>query len=78
MNIDNSLEELPFELLMERLEGVAESLASDSDGLEQAMKKYEMGLAFAKECLKRLDQAEQHVIQLKSSLSSDNTLGMPR
>jgi len=59
------LEELSFEALMQRLASLAESLAEDNDGLETALQRYEAGMAVAAECLRRLEKAEQRVMQIK-------------
>ena len=71
MSADASLKEHSFESLLKRLEAITDSLASDSDGLEEAVKKYETGVALANECLSRLDKAEQHVIQLKEGMEAE-------
>lgn len=66
------LQELSFEELMQNLTSLAESLASDTDGLEKALKKYEQGMVVAKECLRRLDQAEQRVMDIKDGMTGES------
>ena len=66
------LQELSFEELMQNLTSLAESLASDTDGLEKALKKYEQGMLVAEECLRRLDQAEQRVMQIKDGMTGES------
>ena len=68
---ENSAKEATFESLLQRLASIAESLSKDTDGLEVALARYEEGLKLAKECLSRLESAEQRVIDLKDSLESE-------
>lgn len=58
-----------FEESLERLEAIVETLEDDPPSLDEALDAYEEGVALAKECLDRLDDAEQRV----SELSLDDT-----
>ena len=71
MTSEPTLQEMSFEALLQRLESIAERLSSDDDGLEVALSNYETGLIVARECLNRLDNAEQRVAQLKASIEGD-------
>ena len=71
MGAESSHKELSFEQLMQELASISESLASDEDGLEAAVAKYEKGVAVAKECLSRLDKAEQRVMQIKEGMDPE-------
>ena len=71
MSAESSHKALSFEQLMQELASISESLASDDDGLETAVAKYEKGVAVAKECLSRLDKAEQRVMQIKEGMDPE-------
>ena len=58
-----------FEENLEQLEAIVETLEDDPPSLDEALDAYEEGVALAKECLDRLDDAEQRV----SELSIDDT-----
>ena len=60
-----------LDTLLQRLESIAKDLSEDSGTMESALKKYEEGIGLAKECLKRLDTAEQRVTELRSILEAD-------
>lgn len=53
-----------FEETLERLEDIVETLEDDPPSLDDAMEAYEDGVALARECLDRLDEAEQRVSEL--------------
>lgn len=61
-----------LDTLMKRLESIAKSLSEDSGTLESSLKQYEEGIGLAKECLKRLDAAEQRVTELRNILESQD------
>ena len=61
-----------LDAMMQRLEQITKALSEDSDTLESTLQSYEEGIELAKECLKRLDAAEQHVTRLRSVLESDS------
>ena len=58
-----------FEESLEQLEAIVETLEDDPPSLDEALGAYEEGVALAKECLDRLDDAEQRM----SELSIDDT-----
>lgn len=60
---------LSFEDALQRLESIVERLEDDPPALEDALDAYEDGVALARECLRRLDDAEQRI----SELSLDET-----
>ncbi len=66
-----------LDTLMKRLESIVKILLEDSGTLESSLTHYEEGIRLAKECLKRLDAAEQHVIDLRSLLESDTNVATP-
>lgn len=53
-----------FEANLEQLEDIVETLEDDPPSLDEALDAYEDGVALAKECLDRLDEAEQQVSEL--------------
>ncbi len=63
--------EATFESLLQQLASIADGLSKDSGSLEVALARYEEGLKLAKECLSRLESAEQRVTDLKESLESE-------
>lgn len=60
-----------LDTLLQRLESIAKDLSEDFGTMESALKKYEEGIGLAKECMKRLDTAEQRVTELRSILEAD-------
>lgn len=60
-----------LDTLMKRLESIAKTLSEGSGTLESSLKQYEEGIGLAKECLTRLDAAEQRVTELREELESD-------
>ncbi len=60
-----------LDTLMERLELIAKTLSEGSEPLESTLKQYEEGIHLARECLKRLDAAEQRVTELRYVLEEN-------
>ncbi len=60
-----------LDTLMKRIESIAKALSEGGNTLESSLKQYEEGIQLAKECLTRLDAAEQRVTQLREELESD-------
>lgn len=60
-----------LDTLMKRLESIAKTLSEGSGTLESSLNQYEEGIGLAKECLTRLDAAEQRVTELREELESD-------
>ena len=54
-------EDLPFEEILTRLEGVVESLEGGEIPLEQALASFERGVSLARLGARRLDEAERRV-----------------
>jgi exodeoxyribonuclease VII small subunit len=54
-------EDLPFEEILTRLEGVVASLEAGDVPLEQALKHFERGVALSRLGARRLDEAERRV-----------------
>lgn len=50
-----------FEVVLERLQGLVRELESGECSLEDSIKKFEEGVAMAKGCQERLNQAEQKI-----------------
>lgn len=63
---DAAFEDLTFADALERLEALVERLddTNDPPALEEALDAYEEGNALARECLRRLDEAELRVERL--------------
>jgi exodeoxyribonuclease VII small subunit len=61
---DLSFEDLSFEDALDRLEAIVERLEDDPPALDEALDAYEDGVALAKECLARLNDAEQRMEEL--------------
>ena len=72
--------ELPFEAAMERLEGIVDSLESETLSLEKMIQIYEEGMKLNQQCQNRLKQAEltikklekQRLVDLNLDTSSDS------
>lgn len=62
MNQENtSSKEEKFEALLEKLQGIVRELESGECSLEDSIGKFESGVALAKSCQERLNQAEQKI-----------------
>ncbi|MCY4232570.1 MAG: exodeoxyribonuclease VII small subunit [Bacteroidetes bacterium] len=61
-----------IDTLMSRIESIAQSLSKGDASLESSLQQYEEGVKLAKECQKRLHQAEQRVTELRDLLESDS------
>ncbi|MGD8860319.1 MAG: exodeoxyribonuclease VII small subunit [Myxococcales bacterium] len=59
-------EELPFEVILERLEGVVEALEQGDAPLEDALSTFERGVSLARLGAARLDEAERRIEKLLS------------
>ena len=60
-------EALSFEQILERLEGVVETLEQGDTPLEQALSAFERGVSLARQGSRRLDEAERRVELLLSA-----------
>lgn len=54
-------EKLTFEQALKKLEDASDSLNSDETTLEEAMKNYENGIKYYKECSEILKEAKQKI-----------------
>lgn len=65
-----------FEDALERLQGLVRELESGDCSLEDSIKKFEDGMALARKCQERLNQAEQKIEILlkadKNGVSCEN------
>ncbi len=57
------MEKKSFELLLKELEGVVKDLENKDIPLDEAVKKYQLGLELSKECYKLLEEAEKLVVK---------------
>jgi exodeoxyribonuclease VII small subunit len=63
-----------FETILEKLQGLVRELESGECSLEDSIKKFEEGVALAKNCQERLNQAEHKIeILLKSDSNQIST-----
>ncbi len=60
-----------FETALKQLETIVREMESGELSLEQAVKKYEMGISQSKYCLEILDKTEKKISQL--TLNGDGT-----
>ena len=58
--------EVPYEQLIERLEGIVDQIEGGELGLEDSIKSYEQGIDLVKRARVILDQAEQRIIELNA------------
>lgn len=64
--------QVSIDTLIKRIESISKTLAEGSSSLEYSIDQYEEGVRLAKECLRRLGEAEQRVTQLRDALESDS------
>lgn len=64
--------QVSIDTLIKRIESISKTLAEGSSSLESSIDQYEEGVRLAKECLRRLGEAEQRVTQLRDALESDS------
>ncbi|MFW6061096.1 MAG: exodeoxyribonuclease VII small subunit [Phycisphaeraceae bacterium] len=70
-NKSTPVSKLDFEHAMSELEQLVEQIESGEIGLEQALKRYERGIALIKRCRTVLDTAEQRIAELTSSAGGE-------
>ena len=58
---EESIEDLPFEAALERLEGVVDQLEGGDLELEAALQAFERGVKLSAHCASRLDSAERRI-----------------
>ena len=68
------METVKFEDALKKLEKLVEDLESGDISLDLALKKYEEGVKLARECTKRLQQAEKKIEVLTKELDGSFSL----
>ena len=69
----SSAKEVPYEQLIEQLEGVVDQIEDGELGLEESIKGYEQGIELVKRARTILDRAEQRITELNAdSLDEDD------
>ncbi len=66
-----SVEKLSFEKALAELEQLVEQIESGEIGLEEALKRYERGVALIKRCRTVLDSAEQRIAELTTNAKGE-------
>lgn len=66
-------DEIRFSDALAELEGIVSALEAGELDLEDALKRYERGVALLRSCQARLTQAEQRVTMLMGELEADET-----
>ena len=65
-------QEIPYEQLIEQLEGIVDQIEGGELGLEDSIKGYEQGIELVKRARTILDRAEQRITELNAdSLPED-------
>ena len=57
------MEKKNFEELLKELESVVKALENKDISLDEAVKKYQLGLDLSKECYKLLSEAEEVIVK---------------
>ena len=65
---------IKFEEALEKLEKIVSDLEGGDLTLDQALKKYEDGIALSRGCVKSLHQAEQKIQVLTEKMNSEEDL----
>jgi exodeoxyribonuclease VII small subunit len=65
-------QEVPYEQLVEQLEGIVDQIEGGELGLEDSIKGYEQGIELVKRARTILDRAEQRITELNAE-----TFGSP-
>ena len=66
-----AVDKLNFEEAMSELEDLVERIESGEIGLEDALKRYERGIALIKRCRTVLDSAEQRISELTTGAEGE-------
>ncbi len=69
--MDAADSDLTFEQALQRLQEIVSELEKNEAGLEACIKSYEEGVAIAKQCLERLDNAELRVREVRIDTDED-------
>jgi len=67
----NAEQEIPYEQLIEQLEGVVDQIEGGELGLEDSIKGYEQGIELVKRARIILDRAEQRITELNADSLED-------
>jgi len=62
----SSASEVPYEQLIEQLEGIVDQIEGGELGLEESIKGYEQGIELVKRARTILDRAEQRITELNA------------
>jgi exodeoxyribonuclease VII small subunit len=57
------MEKKSFEALLKELEGVVKDLENKDISLDEAVKKYQLGLELSKSCYQMLEEAEKLIVK---------------
>ncbi|GAB4260514.1 MAG: exodeoxyribonuclease VII small subunit [Deferrisomatales bacterium] len=63
--MSDTADQTKFEDLLHRLEAIVRSLESEELDLDRSIEAFEEGMAIARECHRRLDEAERKVERLR-------------
>ena len=74
-NKQPTVDKLSFEDAMSELEDLVERIESGEIGLEEALKRYERGIALIKRCRTVLDSAEQRISELTTDAEGELEVG---
>ncbi len=67
----NAEQEIPYEQLIEQLEGIVDQIEGGELGLEDSIKGYEQGIELVKRARTILDRAEQRITELNADSLED-------
>ena len=67
----NAEQDIPYEQLIEQLEGVVDQIEGGELGLEDSIKGYEHGIELVKRARIILDRAEQRITELNADSLED-------
>ena len=59
----NNMEKKSFEVLLKELEGVVKDLENKDIPLDEAVKKYQLGLELSRACYQMLEEAEKLIVK---------------
>ncbi|MDX1682264.1 MAG: exodeoxyribonuclease VII small subunit [Phycisphaeraceae bacterium] len=68
---ETPIEEMPYEVAIERLESILEQVESGEIGLEQTLEVYERGVKLIKRCESILSEAETRIATLTETTDGE-------
>src|SRR5262245_26382529 len=74
---DSTKDDLTFEQALAELEGIVRGLEEGEPGLEEALARYERGVALLRRCHAQLRQAEQRILLLTGEDGDGQPLTRP-